>query len=796
MFQRLFPVPAMSAPSWLRSFGVEIHRRGVHRAAAAYAAAVFVLLQAADLLLKAVTLPEVTFRLLAIACFVGFPVILALAWMFDFTGGRITRARQRVADSGDSETAPVRMIATLVVAGAVIAVTGVLLVGTLRGRTAGDGRVIAVFPFRTAGLDVMHWAEGLPDLLSSVLDGTAGVTVADPWALWKTLRGAPHDIATSPDPERAAQLARRSRAERFVLGSIVDTGDSVDVNVRIYDARSGRPLYGLTATSSSTDLRGVVRDLAVQFIAARATEQQVPAIGRIDAGLTTSPEALKAYVLARLSMRRGLVDSADVAIREALAHDSLFTMAIVEAVVIQSWVQSLRGQPYAGLRELVARGLARDSLLRERDRLRLHALDASIRTDGAAAARLLHGILASDSTDLHAWAQLQYVSAVYGWQYGSSDEDAIRIAERVLRLDSGYVPMLAARAWQAVASQERSQYDRLIRLLSADTSSHLARASLGCLRSIVADDSTFRLLAAAAARDRLESIGLHRCLRSVRPDRSEALLKAWTTSDDPWLVERGVSEQGRLSIARGRLRSVGRQVEAGELRPDVALNLRLALGAASLVGVGDTGTAAATVGALAASLPVDSALAYFEKMPVWWIGWLIGAYHAQSGDTVLARRWQRTFEQFPSGGSPAEWAAAVRADIEARLAMRRGDAEAALASARRAFLLWSIHTENQVESMPEPHMRFHLAMLHQEAGNADSARSLLRSLVPPTGWLGFLTARAAFELGKIDEQMGSVRTAERDYTTAWILWSGGGTEIEPWRSQVRQALTRLRRSDL
>ncbi|MEX1184751.1 MAG: serine/threonine-protein kinase [Gemmatimonadota bacterium] len=680
------------------------------------------------------------------------------------------------------------MLAVLV---ALLAVIAIYVLPSLR-RPAGGGEVVAIFPFRTAGLEVSQWTEGVPDLLSSMLDGAAGLVLADPWSLWKDLRNNPTDIATSPDPERAAGLARRSRANRFVLGAIVATGDSIHVSARIYDTRSVRPLHTLTAAGVALNVPDIVRALAVQFIATTASERQDLTLGPIDAGLTRSPEALKAYMLARLAMRRGMLDSARIAIDESLTHDSLFTPAIVEAAVIGTWSQFARGEPYSGLRELIDRALARDSLLRGRERLRLTAMDASIRTDGAAAAAALHGIITQDSTDLHAWALLQYVSMAFGWQYGSTNETAVAISERALRLDSAYVPLITVRVWQAVALNEVTQYERLTRLLAADTTNELSRLTLSCLRSVTVADSAFSALVADAGMDRNEGLAMLRCVRTYDVDRSVALALAWRASADPWLSSRGLGEEARLQIARGRSREIADRLREGGLQSDFAWQLRLMLAAASLAGAADPAAGAAAVAALELVVPVDSAAALFETRPVWWTGWMIAAHHAQFGDTLLSRRWQRAMERFPRGGSPAGYASALHADVEARLAVQRGDFEGGLEHARRAFALWEIHSENQFESAPEPHIRLHLGLLYRSAGRADSAHALLRSLVPPTAWMGFLTARAAFELGVLEEEEGDDTAAERYYTMAWELWSGGDAGIEQWRSQTAQALERVR----
>lgn len=64
-------------------FLAELKRRRVVRAALVYLGAAFVLLQAADLLVEAFQLPPAVFSVVGIACVVGLPVAVVLAWAFD-----------------------------------------------------------------------------------------------------------------------------------------------------------------------------------------------------------------------------------------------------------------------------------------------------------------------------------------------------------------------------------------------------------------------------------------------------------------------------------------------------------------------------------------------------------------------------------------------------------------------------------------------------------------------------------------------------------------------------------------
>jgi len=72
-------------------FLAELGRRRVWRTALAYGAVVFVLLQLGEILFPAFGAPDWAMRLLVISCFLGFPVVLSLAWVFDITSGGIRK---------------------------------------------------------------------------------------------------------------------------------------------------------------------------------------------------------------------------------------------------------------------------------------------------------------------------------------------------------------------------------------------------------------------------------------------------------------------------------------------------------------------------------------------------------------------------------------------------------------------------------------------------------------------------------------------------------------------------------
>jgi tetratricopeptide (TPR) repeat protein len=506
-------------------------------------------------------------------------------------------------------------------------------------------------------------------------------------------------------------------------------------------------------------------------------------------------DALKAYLRAREAMRRGRVDSAEAAIDLSLRLDSTFALGLIEAIHIRSIAYSLRGQFFQGFLPLAERAAAQDAQLSERSRLQVAATLASVRTDGVTAAAALGRLLDIDSVDLRAWHTLAYVRLVYGWQFGRGPADALAALDRAVGLDPTFVPVLAYRAYVAVGLYgPEAAGAELERLSRADTANALSHGTLLGLRAVSVPDAAFDTLAAeVAARPVTEWTSVLRIVRAQRPDRVEALLDRLRPAVSPGQEAFQVSgEWARLRIAEGWTRELEERVAAGEFRTFDQFRWvqRLLVGAA-LTGVGDTAVARRAVAALSEYVRPETALEDWERKPVWWTAWLIAAYHATYGDSSVTARWRRTIGTFPPGGTSLDYVGALQADLDARLLARRGNLDSAAVLSGRAHQLWTIHTENVLESSPAPMIRFQMAMLLAATNRPDTAAALLRSLVPPTTWLGPVTARAAYELGRLEAAAGNATEAARHYQTAIKLWERGGEEVADWLALARSGLAQL-----
>lgn len=770
-----------------RSFLGELKRRRVVRVAIAYLAGAWLVIETSSTVLPALHAPDWTVTAIVVAALLGLPIALVLGWLYDVDEEGIHRT------GGSPGAAPAwttRLAGVLVVAAALGAAT-LFTVRWLTGPPALDNRIgLAVFPFRPDAGSRSGLGEGVADLLASAVDGTPGFRVADPWSLWRPLRAKRDAPARSPDNRGEAEdLAGRAGAGAFVLGTLVrPTPGRLDLSVRVYDAGRRQPL-SLAVSGAADSLAALVDGLAIQLITWLGGRADSQAFRGLESRMTHDPDALKAFLDARIAMRRGMLDSANAAIDRALALDSTFGPAYVEAAQIKSWLQYSRGERYSGLMELAQRAVELSGTLSQRNRLRARATLASIQTDGLTAADAARRIIELDSTDMGAWASLAYYDMAYGWQYGASARDAVNAAERAVRLDSTFAPALVQRTYLAASAEgDESLRHQLARLSAADTTTLLVRASLLGGRAVLADDSTFAAeVDSLAHRPQREWLQAVRYLRLRSPDRADALLAAAQAAGiDTRLI------RAQLSIAEGRIREVSDSLDAGVYDAQGnAGTVRRFLLAASIVGLGDSAVAARAAAWLSRQTPPDSAQAQFGTRPVWWNGWLLGAYNATLADSAIARRWQRVLGTLPAGGTSLDYRGALQADIEARLAARRGELVRARDTEKEAMRLWSIHTGNDWEAMPSPAMRFHLASLERATGDDRAAARLLRSLVPPTTWMGFYSALASYTLGEIEERRGQNDRAIHDYAFAQEYWRHADPSMGGWRTRAEAGLRRL-----
>ena len=94
----------MPDPNKLSQFWQELKKRRVVQTFAMYGATAFILMEAADIMLPRLGLPDWTVTFIIVLLIVGLPISLVLSWIFDITpeGIRKTESAEELPESESS----------------------------------------------------------------------------------------------------------------------------------------------------------------------------------------------------------------------------------------------------------------------------------------------------------------------------------------------------------------------------------------------------------------------------------------------------------------------------------------------------------------------------------------------------------------------------------------------------------------------------------------------------------------------------------------------------------------------
>ena len=98
-----------SNPNKLSQFWQELKRRKVIKVIAMYAATAFIIMEAGEIMLPRLGLPDWTVTFIIILLIVGFPISIILSWIFDVTPEGIIKTEPVEADKEkEIETRPAK----------------------------------------------------------------------------------------------------------------------------------------------------------------------------------------------------------------------------------------------------------------------------------------------------------------------------------------------------------------------------------------------------------------------------------------------------------------------------------------------------------------------------------------------------------------------------------------------------------------------------------------------------------------------------------------------------------------
>jgi serine/threonine protein kinase/tetratricopeptide (TPR) repeat protein len=220
---------------------------------------------------------------------------------------------------------------------AIATIAGVLLLirrGSAIPSVTPSASTMAVLPFRAPIGDtaLTRLGRDLATTVSASLDGVGGITTSDRLRIAQETSQRPVN-----SPADGGALARRLGARSTLLGTVVEIGNNVRLDLGLYDAASLAPMaQGLTITAHR-DSVGALTDSVVWAVLRQVWQQGEPPSPSLSAVTTHSVRALRAFLDGEREIEKNDWDAAALAFGSAIAADSTFWLAYFRYALALAW---------------------------------------------------------------------------------------------------------------------------------------------------------------------------------------------------------------------------------------------------------------------------------------------------------------------------------------------------------------------------------------------------------------------------------------------------------------------------
>lgn len=330
------------------AFWFELRRRNVIRAAVLYVGAVWALAQGIAQLAPVFGLPDSFTRWFVLACTIGFPFWLVLAWLYELTPTGLRREAEAAVEPGAARPRANRrrldyaIIAVLSVA--VVLLGTDALVGRRKAVTpagaAGPATAFASIPEQSIAVlplanesgnpDEQYLSDGISEDLISALSQVVGLKVI--------ARNSAFQFRASQD--RPRQIALALGVAHLLEGSFRHTGDEVRIRVELIKAADGSTVWSQRYVRPYRDLFSVQDEIvasAAEALRARLLDAGTAAV-QAERPPSGDLGAYNSYLQGRAYAKQGTeagLRNAIVAYGEATRVDPRYARAF--AALSRAW---------------------------------------------------------------------------------------------------------------------------------------------------------------------------------------------------------------------------------------------------------------------------------------------------------------------------------------------------------------------------------------------------------------------------------------------------------------------------
>jgi TolB-like protein/tetratricopeptide (TPR) repeat protein len=279
-------------------FFYEMRRRRVWQVAGAYIVLGWVFVEIVLETFPMLGFPDWVPMAVVVLAYVGFPVVVVLAWLFDITAQGVVLTPKLVPDAVTDEAQPARVVvqgrpalmAGVFGAGILVALVGF---GAYSAYQPMDGvraemiQAVAVLPFVDLSMeqDQQHFADGVAEELINRLGRIGELRVAARTSSFE-FRGGGATLT---------EIGRRLNVDAVVEGSIRRDGDRLRVTVELVDIATGFQIWSGSYNRTMDDIFAIQDEISDAIVEALSLHL-MPESSRLGAG-TQNIRAHDAYLL-------------------------------------------------------------------------------------------------------------------------------------------------------------------------------------------------------------------------------------------------------------------------------------------------------------------------------------------------------------------------------------------------------------------------------------------------------------------------------------------------------------------
>jgi tetratricopeptide (TPR) repeat protein len=326
-------------------FWKELKRRKTGKVIIAYAATAFIILQLADILTPALSLPTWTTTLVTLLLVLGFPLAVLFSWIFDITPEGIKKTESiEVSENKETIRKPVKkifsasniIIAVLIIVVAILAYPKIFKRDTLEKlRSSGERISVAVMPFQNMTNDTIWniWQDGIQDILITSLSNSEELKVRQAESINNLVKGQGIVNYASITPSVASTISQKLDANVLIYGSIKQAGSIIRLYTQLIDPETEEvfksfQIEGLYREENIFHLIDSLSVIVRNFLIISELEKEIPEIYRLS-GTTNSPEAYRYFIQGRNEYMKEDYLAGINWFSKAIAIDSNFFQAMI-----------------------------------------------------------------------------------------------------------------------------------------------------------------------------------------------------------------------------------------------------------------------------------------------------------------------------------------------------------------------------------------------------------------------------------------------------------------------------------